>query len=140
DEAIALAAAGVRSVLLFGIPSSKDADGSGAWDSAGPVPQAIRRIKEAAPDITVWADVCLCEYTDHGHCGVLDDHGVNNDATLPLLARASLAYARAGADVIAPSDMMDGRVGHIRGALDDEGFDETAIVSYAAKYASAFYG
>jgi porphobilinogen synthase len=140
DEALALAGAGVRSVLLFGIPSQKDPDGSGAWDSSGPVPQAIRRIKEAAPDMTVWADVCLCEYTDHGHCGVLDEQGVNNDATLPLLARAALTYARAGADVIAPSDMMDGRVGYIRGALDDGGFDETAIVSYAAKYASAFYG
>lgn len=140
EEAASLAAAGVRAVLLFGIPSHKDADGSSAWDQAGPVPQAIRRIKEIVPALSVWADVCLCEYTDHGHCGVLDDDGVNNDETLPLLGRAALAYARAGADVIAPSDMMDGRVAHIRTALDRAGHEDIAIVSYAVKYASAFYG
>ena len=140
DEAVSLAEAGVKSVLLFGIPSRKDAEGSGAWDPEGPVPQAIRRIKSIAPDTIVWADVCLCEYTDHGHCGVLDSDGVNNDETLPLLARAALTYARAGADIIAPSDMMDGRVGQIRVTLDNAGYEDVAIVSYAVKYASAFYG
>jgi porphobilinogen synthase len=139
-EAADLAACGVGAVLLFGIPSAKDAQGTGAWDPGGPVPEAIRRIKRETPDITVWADVCLCEYTDHGHCGLLDGHDVDNDATLPLLARASVTYAEAGADVIAPSDMMDGRVGVIRGALDAAGYTGTIIVSYAAKYASAFYG
>jgi porphobilinogen synthase len=140
EEAAALADLGVRSVLLFGIPSQKDPHGSGAWDPEGPVPRTIELIKRQVPSITVWADVCLCEYTDHGHCGVLDESGVNNDATLPLLARASLTYARAGADVIAPSDMMDGRVAEIRRTLDKAGFEETIIVSYAVKYASAFYG
>jgi porphobilinogen synthase len=140
EEAASLAELGVRSVLLFGIPSQKDPEGSGAWDPNGPVPEAIRLIKEAVPSLTVWADVCLCEYTSHGHCGVIDHGGVNNDETLPLLARASVAYARAGADVIAPSDMMDGRIGAIRSALDDAGFEETVICSYAVKYASAFYG
>jgi porphobilinogen synthase len=140
DEAVSLAGAGVRSVLLFGIPSHKDPEGSGAWDPDGPVPQAIRRIKAVAPETVVWADVCLCEYTDHGHCGVLDDSGVNNDDTLPLLTRAALTYARAGADIIAPSDMMDGRVGQIRATLDNGGYEDIAIVSYAVKYASAFYG
>jgi porphobilinogen synthase len=139
-EAASLAALGIRSVLLFGIPSHKDADGRGAWDPEGPVPQAIGAIRAVAPSLTIWADVCLCEYTDHGHCGVLDESGVDNDATLPLLARASVAYARAGADVIAPSDMMDGRVAAIRAALDEAGLTQTVIVSYAAKYASAFYG
>ncbi|HEX5069931.1 MAG TPA: porphobilinogen synthase [Vicinamibacterales bacterium] len=140
DEAVSLAAAGVRSVLLFGIPSRKDAEGSGAWDPDGPVPQAIRRIKAIAPETVVWADVCLCEYTDHGHCGVLDDQGVNNDETLPLLTRAALTYARAGADIIAPSDMMDGRVAQIRATLDRAGYEHISMVSYAVKYASAFYG
>ncbi len=140
QEAAALADLGIASVLLFGIPSEKDAQGTAAWDPDGPVPEAIRRIKHDGPSLTVWADVCLCEYTDHGHCGVLDGAGVDNDATLPLLARAAVAYARAGADVIAPSDMMDGRVGAIRAALDAAGFTQTVIVSYAAKYASAFYG
>ena len=140
QEAAALADLGVASVLLFGIPSEKDAQGTSAWDPDGPVPEAIRRIKHDVPSMTVWADVCLCEYTDHGHCGVLDGLGVDNDATLPLLARAAVAYAQAGADVIAPSDMMDGRVGAIRAALDAAGFTQTVIVSYAAKYASAFYG
>jgi porphobilinogen synthase len=140
QEAAALAEAGIGSVLLFGIPVDKDGEGSGAWDAAGPVPDAIRRIKREQPDLAVWADVCLCEYTDHGHCGVLDGSGVDNDRTLPLLARASLAYAEAGADIIAPSDMMDGRVRAIRAALDEGGFSDRVIVSYAAKYASAFYG
>ena len=139
-EAADLASLGVGAVMLFGIPDHKDAQGSGAWNDQGAVPQAIRRIKQAAPDLVVWADICLCEYTDHGHCGVLGDHGVDNDATLPLLARAAVCCARAGADVIAPSDMMDGRVAAIRAALDEAGFSDRAIVSYAVKYASAFYG
>ena len=139
-EASALAAAGVRAVLLFGVPARKDAHGSGAWDENGPVPAAIRNIKREAPDVSVWADVCLCEYTDHGHCGVVQSGEVDNDASLPLLAQAALVYARAGADVIAPSDMMDGRVAAIRHALDTAGFTDRAIVSYAVKYASAFYG
>jgi len=139
-EAAELAELGVGSVILFGIPSEKNAEGTGAWDPNGPVPQAIRRIKAGTPALNVWADVCLCEYTDHGHCGVLRGDEVDNDATLPLLARASVACARAGADVIAPSDMMDGRVAAIRAALDDSGFEQTVIVSYAVKYASAFYG
>ena len=140
EEAASLAALGVGSVLLFGIPSAKDARGSGAWDADGPVAQATLRLKRDVPALAVWADVCLCEYTDHGHCGVLTPDGVDNDATLPLLAQAAVAYARAGADVIAPSDMMDGRVGTIRAALDASGFADRVIVSYAAKYASAFYG
>ncbi len=140
DEAARLSALGVGSVLLFGIPSTKDAHGSGAWDPDGPVAQTIERLKRQVPELAVWADVCLCEYTDHGHCGVLTPGSVDNDATLPLLARAAVAYARAGADVIAPSDMMDGRVGAIRTALDAAGFADRVIVSYAAKYASAFYG
>ena len=139
-EAAALAALGIRAVLLFGVPSQKDAQGTGAWSADGPVPAAIRLIKSAVPSISVWADVCLCEYTDHGHCGVLDGDEVDNDATLPLLAQAALAYARAGADVIAPSDMMDGRIRHLRAALDEAGHVDRAIVSYAVKYASAFYG
>ena len=139
-DAASLAALGIKAVLLFGVPSRKDAEGSGAWDPNGPVPQAIRAIKQAAPSISIWADVCLCEYTDHGHCGLLCDGEVDNDATLPLLAKASVEYARAGADVIAPSDMMDGRVAAIRSALDTNGFSDRVIVSYAVKYASAFYG
>ena len=139
-EAAALAELGVGSVLLFGIPAAKDAEGSGAWDPDGPVPQAIRRIKRDVPELAIWADVCLCEYTSHGHCGLLHGREVDNDATLPLLARASRVYAEAGADVIAPSDMMDGRVGVIREALDAAGCTGTVIVSYAVKYASAFYG
>ncbi|CAN5792102.1 porphobilinogen synthase [soil metagenome] len=132
--------AGVGGVMLFGIPATKDAAGSGSWDPTGPVPEAIAAIKDEIEDIVVWADVCLCEYTDHGHCGVLNGETVDNDATLPLLARAALAYADAGADVIAPSDMMDGRVGAIREALDSKGHPELAICSYSAKYASAYYG
>jgi porphobilinogen synthase len=140
DEAAALASLGIGAVLLFGIPDEKDAEGSAAWDPDGPVPAAIARIRDAAPALSIWADVCLCEYTDHGHCGVVDDSDVDNDATLPRLGRAAVAYALAGADVIAPSDMMDGRVAAIRQALDRAGCVDTAIVSYAVKYASAFYG
>lgn len=131
---------GVGGVMLFGIPESKDESGSGAWDPTGPVPAAIRAIKERVPDIVVWADVCLCEYTSHGHCGIVRGENVDNDATLPFLARSAVVYADAGADVIAPSDMMDGRVGEIRGALDAAGHTELAICSYAVKYASAYYG
>jgi len=132
---------GVPAVILFGIPKHKDPVGSEGYSDDGIVPRAIRALKAELPELLVWADVCLCEYTSHGHCGVLDDKGnVLNDETLPLLARASVAYARAGADAVAPSDMMDGRVGAIRAALDEAGFTDTPIVSYAAKYASGFYG
>ena len=140
EEAESLASLGVGSILLFGIPARKDAQGSGGWAEDGVVPRAIHAIKRRVPETIVWADVCLCEYTDHGHCGVLNDGEVDNDATLPLLARAAVAYARAGADVVAPSDMMDGRVGLLRRSLDEAGCSHTAIVSYAVKYASAFYG
>jgi porphobilinogen synthase len=133
---------GLPAVLLFGLPSSKDDVGSGAWDPAGPVPQAIASIKQHASSLVVIADVCLCEYTRHGHCGVVDatTGAVTNDATLPLLARAAVAYADAGADVVAPSAMMDHQVAAIRAALDDAGHGDVAILSYAVKYASAFYG
>ena len=131
---------GLGGVILFGIPDEKDAMGSGAWDDEGVVQRAIRALKEAAPDLVVIADVCLCEYTDHGHCGVYENGDVANDATLPLLARTAVSAARAGADIVAPSDMMDGRVAAIRSALDEAGFEDRAILSYAAKYASAFYG
>jgi len=137
-EALAL---GVPGVLLFGIPAHKDAEGSGAWDDEGVVQLATRALKEAHPDLLVLADVCLCEYTDHGHCGLLRaDGAVDNDASLELLARTSASLARAGADAVAPSDMMDGRVGAIRRALDDDGLQDTPIVAYSAKFASAFYG
>jgi porphobilinogen synthase len=133
--------AGIAGILLFGIPDSKDAVGSSAWDPHGPVAAAVRAVKAAFPQLLVITDVCMCEYTDHGHCGVLTSAGdVDNDATLVLLAREALAHAEAGADIIAPSDMMDHRVGHLREALDDEGFSHVPIMSYAAKYASAFYG
>ena len=141
EEMDRVVAAGVRSVLLFGIPAHKDETGSAAFAMDGVVPEAIRRIKRDYPEVLVIADVCLCEYTSHGHCGLVDAEGrVLNDATLPLLAKASVAYARAGADIVAPSDMMDGRVGAIRAALDEAGFVETPIMSYAAKFASAYYG
>ncbi|HEY2895778.1 MAG TPA: porphobilinogen synthase [Gemmatimonadaceae bacterium] len=130
----------VGGVILFGLPDSKDATGSSAWDDKGPVPNAVRAIKKQFPQLVVMTDVCMCEYTDHGHCGILRDGEVDNDASLELLARASLAYAAAGADIVAPSDMMDGRVGTIRRALDGQGLSSTAILAYAAKYASAFYG
>jgi porphobilinogen synthase len=144
-EAKAARDAGIRSVILFGIPDSKDAQGSAAWDPQGPVCTALRALKDAVPDLVVAADVCLCEYTDHGHCGPLlrDAQGhvvVANDQTLPLLARASVAYAKAGADIVAPSDMMDGRVAAIRKALDENGATDVILMSYAVKYASAFYG
>ena len=131
---------GVRAVLLFGLPDAKDAEGSEAWSDDGAVQVAVRSLKKAFPDLLVITDVCLCEYTSHGHCGVIEKGGVANDATLPLLARAAVSHARAGADLVAPSDMMDGRVAAIREALDEENFSDTAILSYAAKYASAFYG
>ena len=139
DAAVA-AAAGVGGVILFGIPAHKDAEGSGAWDPHGPVAEAVRAIKEQVPGILVITDVCMCEYTDHGHCGLLDGTQVDNDGTLELLAREAVMHAQAGADVIAPSDMMDGRVGAIRQALDLHGYTHVPIMSYAAKYASAFYG
>jgi porphobilinogen synthase len=136
-----LQALGVPAVLLFGIPADKDAQGSGAWDEEGIVQLATRAIKEAHPELLVIADVCLCEYTDHGHCGVLRDDGtVDNDASVELLSRTAVSLARAGADVIAPSDMMDGRVGAIRDELDADGFAETPVLAYSAKFASAFYG
>jgi porphobilinogen synthase len=133
-------ALGIPAVILFGIPEHKDAAGTGAYAADGIVSQAIAAVKKACPELSVWADVCLCEYTDHGHCGLIRDGQVDNDATLPLLARAAVAYARAGADVVAPSDMMDGRVGAIREALDEAGYTDTVLCSYAAKYASAYYG
>jgi porphobilinogen synthase len=139
-EANELERLGVRSVLLFGIPDEKDADGSGAWDEDGVVQQALRALREASPGLVLLTDVCLCEYTSHGHCGALDGDDVDNDSTLELLARTAVSHAEAGADAVCPSDMMDGRVAAIRTALDDAGRGETPIVSYAAKYASAFYG
>ena len=137
--------AGVRSLILFGIPDRKDAEGTSAWDPKGPVCTALRALKDALPDLICVADVCMCEYTDHGHCGPLerDARGhvaVANDRTLPLLARAAVAYAEAGADIVAPSDMMDGRVAAIRKGLDEHGLTGTPILSYAVKYASGFYG
>ncbi len=135
------AAAGIGGLLLFGLPIKKDERGSGAADPDGPVPAALRAMRAAVPGIVLIADVCMCEYTSHGHCGVLDPDGVvDNDGTLPLLADAALAYARAGADIVAPSDMMDGRVAAIRAMLDAGNKADTAILSYAAKFASAFYG
>jgi len=153
DELVAEAQAGfeagVRSVILFGIPEQKDPQGSGAWDDQGPVCRAVRALKEKLPGLVVMTDVCLCEYTDHGHCGILkpqkaggpgQDLTVDNDLTLPLLAREAVAHARAGADVVAPSDMMDGRVAAIRRGLDESGLGDVPILSYAAKFAGAFYG
>ena len=144
DEAVRETAAaradGVRSVLLFGLPDHKDAIGSSAYDAEAPVQAAVRAIKREIPDVLVVTDVCLCEYTDHGHCGLLVDGDVANDPTVELLVRAAVSHAGAGADIVAPSDMMDGRVGAIRHALDERGFEQVAIMSYAAKYCSAFYG
>jgi porphobilinogen synthase len=131
---------GVGGVLLFGLPDGKDERGSSAWDDAGPVQSAIRAMRAAAPGLPVVSDVCLCQYTSHGACGVVRDGSVDNDATLPLLARVALSHARAGADAVAPSDMMDGRVGAIRRALDGDGFHDTAIFAYSTKFASAFFG
>jgi porphobilinogen synthase len=141
EEAGEAAALGIPAVLLFGLPAAKDEQGSGAWDDEGIVQLATRAIKAAYPDLLVIADLCLCEYTSHGHCGVLRDDGVvDNDATLELLARTAVSQAEAGADAVAPSDMMDGRVGHLRAALDDHGLAETPLIAYSAKFASSFYG
>jgi porphobilinogen synthase len=131
---------GIPSVILFGIPEQKDDTGSGAYDEHGVVQKAIRAIKNKVPELFVITDVCMCEYTSHGHCGVIKNGEVDNDMTLELLAKEAVSHARAGADMVAPSDMMDGRVEAIRFALDEEGFPEIPIMSYAAKYASAFYG
>jgi len=131
---------GIPAIILFGIPQHKDAVGSEAYDPSGVIPQAVRAIRESVPDLVVITDVCLCEYTDHGHCGVLRGEEVDNDPTLELLAREAVCHARAGAHIVAPSDMMDGRVAVIRRALDGEGLENVPILSYAAKYASGFYG
>jgi len=142
EEAGEVAAAGVGAVLLFGIPAAKDEVGSGAYDDEGIVQMAVRALKDAHPDLVVITDVCLCEYTTHGHCGVIREGGteVDNDLSVELLAKTAISHAGAGADAVAPSDMMDGRVGAIRYQLDEEGHRETPIVAYSAKYASAFYG
>lgn len=144
DECRRAADLGIKAAILFGIPSAKDAIGSSSWDPRGPVQQAIETIRRTVPELTLIADVCLCEYTDHGHCGVIvDKRGnkeIDNDQTLELLSRQSISFAEAGADFVAPSDMMDGRVGAIRDALDDSGFEDIGIISYAAKFASGFYG
>ncbi len=140
EEIAACMDAGVRRVLLFGVPAHKDACGSSAWDPDGVVQQGIRAIKASYPDCYIVTDVCMCEYTDHGHCGILRDRAVDNDATLKVLAKTALSHARAGADMVAPSDMMDGRIAAIRAALDADGFETMPIISYSAKYASAFYG
>jgi porphobilinogen synthase len=141
EEVLALSSLGIPGVLLFGIPEHKDSTGSGACDPNGIVQQAAREIKNIRPELLVITDVCLCEYTDHGHCGIVEKNGaVNNDATLELLAKQALSQVRAGSDMIAPSDMMDGRVGYLRGALDRDGFSTLPIMSYAAKFCSGFYG
>jgi porphobilinogen synthase len=140
SEAEAAKADGVRAVILFGLPDHKDSVGSAAYDPEAPVQSAIRAIKRTVPGVLVMTDVCLCEYTDHGHCGIVVDQTIANDPTVEQLVRAAVSHAAAGADVVAPSDMMDGRVGAIRQALDERGFENTTIMSYAAKYCSAFYG
>jgi len=146
DEVGAAHQEGVRAVLLFGLPESKDAEGSESWSATGAVQLAVAKLKQNFDDLVVATDVCLCEYTDHGHCGLIAGGAaaatgeVDNDRTLPLLARSAVSHAKAGADLIAPSDMMDGRIGALRDALDAEGFESTPILSYAAKYASAYYG
>jgi porphobilinogen synthase len=139
-EATELQSAGVGAVILFGIPTEKDEAGSGAYDPEGVVQLAVRALKEAHPDLLVITDVCLCEYTSHGHCGIVRDGEVDNDLTLELLAKTAISHADAGADAVAPSDMMDGRVGAIRSQLDDEGHPDVPIIAYSAKYASAYYG
>jgi len=139
-ECAEIAAAGVKAVLLFGIPSAKDESGSGAYDDEGVVQMAARALKDAHPKLTVITDVCLCEYTSHGHCGFVRDGEVDNDITVELLAKTAISHAEAGADAVAPSDMMDGRVGTIRHQLDEEGHPGVPIIAYSAKYASAFYG
>ena len=144
DEAVVEAGGawldGVPAVLLFGLPREKDDTGTAAYDSTGPVHEAIRAIRKDVPEIVVITDVCLCEYTSHGHCGIIADGDIANDATVEQLVRAAVSHATAGAHVVAPSDMMDGRVGAIRDALDEAGFDQVAIMAYAAKYCSGFYG
>ncbi|MFI5005324.1 MAG: porphobilinogen synthase [Solirubrobacterales bacterium] len=141
EEARVAAGLGIAAVLLFGIPAEKDAQGSSGWDEEGVVQLCVRALKDALPELLVITDVCLCEYTEHGHCGVLSEDGaIDNDASLELLARTAVSHARAGADIVAPSDMMDGRVGAIRAELDGEGFADTPILAYSAKFASAFYG
>jgi len=140
EEAETLVALGVSAVLLFGIPEEKDEEGSGAYDEDGIVQRTLRELRARFPELVLATDVCLCEYTSHGHCGVVRGDEIDNDASLELLARTAVSHAEAGADTVCPSDMMDGRVGAIRTALDDDGFDQIPIVSYAAKYASAFYG
>ncbi|MDR1605084.1 MAG: porphobilinogen synthase [Gracilibacteraceae bacterium] len=140
EELAEIAALGLRAVLLFGLPAHKDAVGSAAWAEDGVIQRAVRRIKAAQPEMLVVTDVCLCEYTSHGHCGVVRGTEILNDETLPLLARTALSHAAAGADVVAPSDMMDGRVAAIRAALDERGFTDTALMAYSVKYASAYYG
>jgi len=139
-ECTEIAAAGIKAVLLFGIPAAKDESGSGAYDDEGVVQMAVRALKEAHPDLTVITDVCLCEYTSHGHCGFVRDGEVDNDITVELLAKTAISHAAAGADAVAPSDMMDGRIGTIRHQLDEEGHPGVPIIAYSAKYASAFYG
>jgi len=139
-EAAEVASLGIPAVLLFGLPGSKDENGSEAWAENGVVQRAIRQIKQASPELLVVTDVCLCEFTSHGHCGVIKNGKVENDPTCELLAKMALSHAQAGADIVAPSDMMDGRVRYIREALEENGFENVAIMSYAAKYASAFYG
>jgi porphobilinogen synthase len=131
---------GVKAVILFGIPDEKDAEGSGAWDEDGIIQRALQALRQTTPGLVLLTDVCLCEYTSHGHCGIVDGEDIVNDATVEELARAALSHAAAGADIVAPSDMMDGRVGRIREMLDASGFAQVAIMSYAAKYCSAFYG
>jgi porphobilinogen synthase len=144
DEAVREAAAargdGIRAVLLFGLPAQKDDIGSRAYDPEAPVQSAVRALKAAAPELLVITDVCLCEYTDHGHCGIVLDEEIANDQTVEQLVRTAVSHAAAGADIVAPSDMMDGRVGAIRQALDERSFENVAVMSYAAKYCSAFYG
>jgi porphobilinogen synthase len=139
-EATAASQVGVKGIILFGLPETKDELGSGAYNEQGIVQQAVRAIRKSAPELVIMTDTCLCEYTSHGHCGVVDNGAVVNDESLELLARTAVSQAEAGADVVAPSAMMDGQVGAIREALDDAGFDQVAIMAYAVKYASAFYG
>jgi porphobilinogen synthase len=139
-EAAELERLGVRAVMLFGIPDEKDEEGSGAWEEDGVIQRALRTLRQSSGELVLTTDVCLCEYTSHGHCGPLDGDDVDNDRALELLARTAVSHADAGADVVCPSDMMDGRVAAMRGALDDAGYSQIPIVSYAAKYASAFYG
>lgn len=140
DEARRAKDLGIPGVLVFGMPEYKDEQGSGAWDPESPTQQAIARVKDSVPELAVISDVCLCQYTSHGHCGLIKDGRVENDASLALLARTALSHARAGADMVAPSDMMDGRVRAIRDALDDNGLENVGVMSYAAKYASGYYG